>query len=246
MNKHAIVLYAFFCIVLLSSIAFINVSIDPYAYFQKNRSGKIIYLHNRRHWANLSINRIIHEDFDTIFIGNSRTRLGLNPKHLSGSWRPYNASFSSANFENIYTVLMPVIKQGKVKTIVVGLDFGMERIIDTLTYKEFSRAGPLVSLLGFYTTKDALVTLVDRMMNTKKKGILSDGYPLSFPGNKTASQYRDHLKRMAESYVKLTRTPLTSGTGWPYFKSLVNESRQQGISLYLFISSFSCSPARRD
>ena len=232
-------------VILLAMLAAFNIQADPYARFGRDAgdaNGLLIRFPTVRSWANTTIHRVAHHDYDAIFIGNSRTWRGLDPDHMKGVFKAYNASFSSLNFEDIYTVLLPILAKKKISTLVIGLDFGMERkirakrLVSDLSAKGFSPAGFFSSILGFYTTKDSLI-----LLRTKRSGLVvpeirPDGFIITDSERRSLREQREILNEMIGGIVSLGRSPMSRSDGWRYFKDIVEECRERNINLIMFLS----------
>ncbi len=217
---------------------------DPYLQFSRkygDNDGRTLDFSSRRIWANATIARLSTGDYDTIFIGNSRTRIGMNPDYIDGTRRAYNASFSALTYENIYMLLMPVLKRTKIKTIVLGVDFGMERMSNDFTADRYTKANVWRSLLGIYSFMDALEVLKQKMGTDTRYPVLPNGLYIKAEQNLTPRQYRKIAKTMIKEFQTHIGEPLENSRGWSYFKAIVQKCKEERITLKLAISPIHAS-----
>ena len=242
--KKYLMLNAAFITALLAFIGFFNGLVDPYGLFGfVNYPGfndiKEMKYRTKNSWAWAGIQTILRSDYDTVIIGNSRAHIAMDPSVLSPEYKAYNASNSGLNIENFYSVLHPVLeaKESRVKTVIIGLDFGGERRRNELSDDLFEAKSPFKAVFGLYTLKDSILTV---KQNIKERGKEPDYQPNGARiYTKRTDYFQDHERfeaNIIRLYKKLYGFPLERAYGWNYLERIVNECNGRGVKLLIYFS----------
>jgi hypothetical protein len=221
------------------ALGLFNYAMDPYDQFRKaedKNAFEIVTFRNRKDWARKTISRIDKNDCNTVFLGNSRVWLGLNPDHMKSSHRGYNAAYSNVNFENIYLICRSVLSQNNIDTLVLGVDFGMERMPNDLSATDNLKIGLVKGLWGFATTKYSFSVLKKKRLPSHQRICLPNGYRIAENNKWNGKNYSQHLSYIIKRYRFLGPSAMKDGKGWKYFKAVVDICRSKGVKLYIFIS----------
>lgn len=230
---------------LLLSMGIFNLFIDPYGIFnimsiEGVNEIKTTKFRSRNDWATTTIDTIKWGGYDTLFLGSSRAHRGLNPAYLSPVYHAYNAAYPRSCFEDFYIILQPVFNEKRVKTVVIGIDFGMARTQNTLSVNNFKTRDVYDYLFGFYTSLDSFLTLESNF--NKKQGTttyLANGLKIKgMPEVKTNRFYKRHLNKMIKRFKrrKIFKTKLEQGHGWKFLRLIVTECKKNNIDLFLYFS----------
>ncbi|VFQ46093.1 hypothetical protein [Desulfoluna butyratoxydans] len=223
----------------LGGIGAVNFRADPNEVFMGIKGAdekRLVVFPSRRTWANVTINRVRHGGYQTLVMGNSRAWMGIDPDYPAPDGNIYNASFSGCSLENMHTVLRFMWDKNTLSTIIIGLDFTMERKVNDLTNDDFTPVSALQSALGFQTLKDSLATHKEKWSQSHR--VLSNGFRPTPPKQQPPEKYRSYLDQAERSFREVSTVPVDQGRGWFYLERIVNECRTRNIRLILFVSPF--------
>lgn len=115
-----------FVIILIASFCAINIVIDPYGIWNlwSNRSVNTFKTEQTKHERLYKAIEIVNVKPDVVFVGTSRTRIGLDPGYYSSNKHVYNAAVASANMNEMLLYFKHALQnQLELKEVIVGIDF---------------------------------------------------------------------------------------------------------------------------
>lgn len=154
--------FFFSALFLSSALAGFNWWVDPYGIYHKEANGDIpLRIMNERIFKTV---RLAHEPADVVFIGTSRTDIGIGREQTTLPGKQLiNLAIFDQRIHETRRLLEMVMQDGKHHTVVVGLDFFAFNALNATTsdYVEenYSSLRPAILLLSISSLSDAIAKL---------------------------------------------------------------------------------------
>lgn len=229
----------------------LNWLIDPYAVFSGLRiagfnADKPAIAPNERIYKTLGL---AEEKPEIIFLGTSRTDIGLDPKHpaFSGN-KVLNLGISSQPYRESRLLLEKVMASGNLRTVVIGTDFFAANTYlkppANFTDDDYSAYRKLQLLTAVSTIKDSIKTALGRDIGAGNRWE-ADGRRIYNDMAKTLGGNREFFSRNVKSYTQATYLPEpqcdfsfggTNKEPLENIRLIIAAAYRDGLDLRLFIS----------